>query len=825
MQNLHRGDVIESRFVIIDLIGEGGMASVYSATQEGLDRQIAIKTLHLTHLCSDEEKRRFLREGLILSKLSHPNIPIFYHVGLIDQSMPFMAIELLRGRSLRAKLNEAGKLGWKETVQLAIQILSALECAHTSGIVHRDIKPDNVFLAEPGETVKVIDFGLSTFSDVRTSQRITQTGLLLGSVYYMSPEQCRGEQVTYAADLYALGCLMFECLAGEPLFDCDNPIGLLHKHANERPRKLASLDVVVPDTVQSIIDKALAKSVSDRFPSAEAMATALKENLLVEAADFPSMPPSRALVSSKHLVLYLLLTFSALASLIIAIGSNSINAAFSDALRRRPEQAVVLADFLSLLNFRDSALNVLLLASPSLERLQTPESVYDQLRAANLFSKLAEQVPDKTRVACNTAAFALIGATENRAGRIGRQLLHSYCLLAASIEDASCEKLFAVMSPMIRQLVLDGHEDCSRVLSIRLLKSSFLSPESRSSLCLHMGAMETRFANTAQGKVWFDEAVKLSAVKYPKQKERAVRSAAIAALERNDLSSAESYCQELLELNDRFDYPIICQVMILAQLSKGDYTTADAFVNLIPKLNSLSSGEMRAALLCSAIFTKMSRGDSTEARSLSKQLFSMVRLQQNQESQLPRLVAASVAVQEADFDEARRVIDNVVSYTVQITFEKSLLQLLIGEPVDIARLQALIQDDNSRINFRILLKQIKKNFGSNVVNSAAEWKRTVASLDKRQLMKSSPLWPSSEIARDLVTLKVDNTLETRKHARSTFKEIVAGGVYKPISSLLPLLIPKIINDQSVDRAGAKSTSEALLSELERKLDSIPGGAR
>ncbi|MBY0546126.1 MAG: serine/threonine protein kinase [Candidatus Obscuribacterales bacterium] len=290
--------MVDEHYRLLEHIGDGGCGSVYKATELGLERVVAIKILHANHLIDEESRMRFMREGKILSRLVHPNLPIFYRFGIWQNTWHYIALEFLAGRSMRELMNESKQLPPNQALTLGVQIARAMEVAHANDVIHRDLKPDNVMLVEREEAVdvvKVVDFGLAKISTQSTTgQNLTRTGELVGSVFYMSPEQCRGLPADRRADIYALGCTMYEALAGVPPLDADNPIGLMHKHVCEYPpllsERLTEAPPLVVAAIDSVLFKAMSKDPADRYDSMEAFADDMEKILAGRTAEIVAGP-------------------------------------------------------------------------------------------------------------------------------------------------------------------------------------------------------------------------------------------------------------------------------------------------------------------------------------------------------------------------------------------------------------------------------------------------------------------------------------------------------------------------------------------------------
>lgn len=281
MELLKPGTLFADRYEIVSQIGHGGMGSIYKAKELDLNRFVALKILHTGLLQDEDSLRRMEREAKVIAALNHRNILIFYRFGVWAKHAPYIAMEHLEGRSLRSLLDEQGKLGVDRCISLALQVCDAMAYAHQHGIVHRDLTPNNIMLvADPEpDTVKIIDFGLARLlpSSGQTNQHLTQTGVLIGSVFYMSPEQCLGKKSDCRSDIYSLGCVLYEALTGKPPLTADNPIGLMHKHVNEQPEPLYD---VLPrssrvEALNAILRKAMAKQPDERYQTMEVLAADL----------------------------------------------------------------------------------------------------------------------------------------------------------------------------------------------------------------------------------------------------------------------------------------------------------------------------------------------------------------------------------------------------------------------------------------------------------------------------------------------------------------------------------------------------------------------
>ena len=260
------GKYIGSRYEILEKIGNGGMATVYKAKCHVLNRYVAVKVLKEEFTTDEEFIRRFNVEAQSAAGLTHPNIVSVYDVGHED-GIYYIVMELIQGKTLKQIINEDGELPWKWSVNIAIQIASALEAAHKNNIVHRDIKPHNIIITEDG-VAKVTDFGIAK---AVSNSTITAFGTTIGSVHYFSPEHARGGFTDAKSDLYSLGVVMYEMLTGRVPFDADTPVSIALKHMQEKAVEPIKLNPSIPFAVNQIIVKAMQKEPSMRYQSATEM--------------------------------------------------------------------------------------------------------------------------------------------------------------------------------------------------------------------------------------------------------------------------------------------------------------------------------------------------------------------------------------------------------------------------------------------------------------------------------------------------------------------------------------------------------------------------
>jgi eukaryotic-like serine/threonine-protein kinase len=266
------GRVLGDRYAVGELLGRGGMAEVYLATDQVLDRPVAVKVLGgwLAHDGTFVE--RFRREALASARISHPNLVAVFDTGSED-GVHYIVMEHVRGETLADVLRRDGRLPPNRATKIATSVADALGVAHAAGIVHRDVKPANVMLTPDGST-KLMDLGIARSMD---GESITRTSSILGSAGYISPEQARGDPVDRRSDIYSLGCVMYEMLTGRRLFEADDPLAVAYKHVHEAPIPPTSLEPSVPPTLEAVTLRALEKDAAARFQTAADMKAALDD--------------------------------------------------------------------------------------------------------------------------------------------------------------------------------------------------------------------------------------------------------------------------------------------------------------------------------------------------------------------------------------------------------------------------------------------------------------------------------------------------------------------------------------------------------------------
>jgi serine/threonine-protein kinase len=268
------GQVLAASYEVIGVIGEGGMGRVYKARHMRLkNKGFAVKVLHQELARQPEVVTRFQREAEAASGLAHPNVVAVHDVNTTPDGLPYMVAELLEGESFGEYLDRVGKLRVHDAVHIVRQICAALSAAHARGIVHRDVKPENVFLSGDASLidqlgVKVLDFGISKVADAG-GESLTKTGVVMGTPDYMPPEQARGDRVDSRADIYATGAILYRALTGRKPFEELDPMATLTAVLVQEPARPTSIDPELPLALELVIQRAMAKSPADRYATME----------------------------------------------------------------------------------------------------------------------------------------------------------------------------------------------------------------------------------------------------------------------------------------------------------------------------------------------------------------------------------------------------------------------------------------------------------------------------------------------------------------------------------------------------------------------------
>jgi serine/threonine protein kinase len=278
------GMVVEGRYKIQSVIGQGSAGTVYRAVQELIGREVAVKVLHDYLVSDDEFIKRFKQEAKASSRLNHPNIITIYDFGVIPQGggRPYIAMDLLNGTPLSDFIAEVNHIPPVEAVPIFTQVCAALAEAHRQGVVHRDIKPENIVLVERGGQKNfpiVVDFGIARLVQEESDQaKITRTGTVCGSPTYMSPEQCTSSKVDHRSDIYSLGIVFYESLTGEVPFQHDELVRVMAMHLSDTPLPLNEMrpDLNFPEALMQVVHKTLLKNPNDRYQTMDELSQALR---------------------------------------------------------------------------------------------------------------------------------------------------------------------------------------------------------------------------------------------------------------------------------------------------------------------------------------------------------------------------------------------------------------------------------------------------------------------------------------------------------------------------------------------------------------------
>ncbi|HEY9282844.1 MAG TPA: protein kinase, partial [Pyrinomonadaceae bacterium] len=259
------GEVLDGKYRLDALLGEGGMGTVYRATHLLIDRPVAVKVLRPRFVEDEAAQQRFRREARAAGRLRHPNAVAVTDFGDTPEGYVYIVMELLEGRTLRELIADEGPLPAGRAISLMEQAAAAVAAAHEAGVIHRDLKPGNVFVAQ-GEAarpaVKVLDFGIAKLAaesaEDADAKNLTQTGVMIGTPRYMSPEQCDGEKLTPASDVYSLGVILYEMLTGTPPFNGPTPLAVALQHSSKPPRPPRELVPAIPAELERVVLHALA---------------------------------------------------------------------------------------------------------------------------------------------------------------------------------------------------------------------------------------------------------------------------------------------------------------------------------------------------------------------------------------------------------------------------------------------------------------------------------------------------------------------------------------------------------------------------------------
>jgi len=282
------GKLLDGRYRIESLLGSGGMGVVYRATHIHLDTQVAVKILNPELVANQSAIERFRREARAAGRINHPNAIQVTDFGVTAEKIVYLVMEIVCGPSLREVIQQERAIDYRRAVSLMDQVCAAVEAAHQSGVIHRDLKPDNILIQRLGsaEKVKVLDFGIAKLREQTPSAAsnftLTEKGTIIGTPQYMSPEQCRGEELDNHSDIYSLGIILYEMLSGRIPFDGGTPYEIIAKHLKDAPRPVREMLPAVPESIERVVMRAIEKEPPLRQSSATELSTELRDAVEAE---------------------------------------------------------------------------------------------------------------------------------------------------------------------------------------------------------------------------------------------------------------------------------------------------------------------------------------------------------------------------------------------------------------------------------------------------------------------------------------------------------------------------------------------------------------
>jgi serine/threonine-protein kinase len=273
------GTVLDGRYRLDKLIGEGGMGEVYCATHVLIDTEVAVKLLRPEFVANQTAIKRFQLEAKAAGRIHHPNAVRVTDFGVTPERVVYLVMELAQGRSLRNLIRNEKKFDYLRAVNIVRQICGAVDAAHRSGVIHRDLKPDNILIEKVNDTerVKVLDFGIAKLKETKTDAFLTQAGTIIGTPQYMSPEQCQGKHLDPSADIYSIGIILYEMLSGDVPFDGESTLQVVYNQLHEPPRPLWEISPDAPLPIAQVVMRALEKDPAQRQSSAMMLSDELKE--------------------------------------------------------------------------------------------------------------------------------------------------------------------------------------------------------------------------------------------------------------------------------------------------------------------------------------------------------------------------------------------------------------------------------------------------------------------------------------------------------------------------------------------------------------------
>jgi serine/threonine protein kinase len=465
---IHAGLLLNDRFQILEEIGSGGFATVYRVHDLILGRELALKVMR----AQSDQPERFRREAMLLAQFCHRNIVKVYSFDQLEDGTPFLTMEFLRGRSLRTLLNERQQLDFELCTNLLIQICAGLCYAHAGGVVHRDLSPANIFLVEEDGnlTVKILDFGLSRLysAEVGDMHTLTQTGALIGNPNYMSPELARGQVADWRTDIYALGCILYECLSGRAPFEADSAIGLIYLQQSSYPPVLNSPGWAENEQallLASIALRCLQKQAEKRFQHAEEIVQCLDGQAQVFPAGrafdgWSGQKQAKSGIRAGHLPA---LALASLLAIVLSCYCTDpvLNLVLVPVLRTQAisqDAELKLADDLSRYGKTEAALLVL----ADLEKRYTAS--HDTARLYGCYfleTELAVKAKDRKKVLALLEKFIETGKQLPNSSNKSKQLVQVWQLVAdaGAANFLSASEIFHFQNALFAEMLISGVRD------------------------------------------------------------------------------------------------------------------------------------------------------------------------------------------------------------------------------------------------------------------------------------------------------------------------------------------------------------------------------
>jgi serine/threonine protein kinase len=446
------GETIDRRFKITALLGEGGFGAVYLAEDLQLGRKVALKFIHCHALEDTKLAVRFEREGRTLAQLQHKNIVTCFSYGLWRNRYPYLAFEFLDGKTLYQELKQKGTISCQEALEYAIQICSALTAMHNCHLIHRDLKPENIMVLPDG-TIKLIDFSLVRIDN----QKMTEAGMLVGTVLYASPEQIMGQQATPLSDIYSLGATLYHLISGRPPLYDDDPAQLMKMQVCENPCSLVELNPAIPLDVDRIIQRAMDKSPAKRYQNAgefeqdiQSVLTSLKNGSPVAAGNNQIGQPHRRAVHLGAVVCTILFGVSIIAGILLCNESILTNAIVSSS-------SILAHDFnyrlleaqafrLSGMGFKTAAAELYVAAvengdMSTLQKLKDLDKAIQLLNGGRAMQQRKAQIAERSlQLLCDSQTRLFPNITRERAQELAR-IIVTDCSLVNSTDATRLDSL------------------------------------------------------------------------------------------------------------------------------------------------------------------------------------------------------------------------------------------------------------------------------------------------------------------------------------------------------------------------------------------------